>query len=565
MCKNMILVIGLAITVALSSGCSKKRETVSEEDVITLSAQETQQAQTKKNQADENKSDTAKNTQLIYEEMKSSRLIEMPDNNAFFSSQKVFVIPAVGNSQLLVISDFSKYEDITEKWKSVAKKIEKTGEKIAPYIDGSLYKKLNKEELKKLQTIGTKIQLKYYKDISNGKKKTLSKKEDEEFIKESQEAMQSFMLKRFPEYKAASLDFKRLEKQNAELIQVFAHRLNVIRKREQYSISGVVTNERGTAISDVDMTIKITYTSKLYPKGTPDKKFTLKLPNGKFNFRVKPGAGELEMRFTKKGYYPPRMGYSGRIEISHLGNPKLEQQEQQQRTTMALRNKIPPIVFLKRHNIKIVLDKKGSRAKLTSYDGRLTYKTDDSGTVMDFSKPKSKTHKIIREVKNVKEEKLLPKHCVVFTAIPNKAGTFEALFPSAVFKGVPKNIYNNPVIEYRLKINDPDPTAGFWMIDPKKEGKYHQDNRISEAPQSGYVRELVFGSKQEYQMGYFYIKINGKYGKGHIGKSGYYGGYYHESKEAKCYSSFSIQEDGSRFLRTGGRYNLSPRLIYKKP
>ncbi|VAX39942.1 hypothetical protein MNBD_PLANCTO02-739, partial [hydrothermal vent metagenome] len=81
------------------------------------------------------------------------------------------------------------------------------------------------------------------------------------------------------------------------------------------------------------------------------------------------------------------------------------------------------------------------------------------------------------------------------------------------------------------------------------------------APKTGYVKELVFGSKQKYQKGSIYIKINGKYGKCNITEHNisYYGKY------ANCSLRIQMQPDGSRNLEIPDWFAISPYLNYKKP
>ncbi len=311
-----------------------------------------------------------------------------------------------------------------------------------------------------------------------------------------------------------------------------------------YSVSGVIQDEDGNPISGS----KLTITSYERRVEKQNKQVVKILPSGKFEFTLE--EGPVFFTVYKDGHYQNRTRYSY-IKSSNKERSELD--------TKTLKNDLAEYV-IKRHDIRIVLDRIRKKAQLKDYVGRLPYRTDHSGTVMDFSKTESKPYKLLRDVKDVNAIKSLPKHCIIFTASSNKEGLFKS--PSRLSKGIPESIrkeYGYPVIEYRLKINDPDPTAGFWLVDPKKEGKYHQDSRMREAPENGYVRELVFGSKQKYQIGSFYIKINGKYGKGKIDDNGYY----HSSNEASCRVILKMQKDGSRNLEIRDWFAISPYLNYE--
>ncbi|VAX40220.1 hypothetical protein MNBD_PLANCTO02-3123 [hydrothermal vent metagenome] len=346
---------------------------------------------------------------------------------------------------------------------------------------------------------------------------------------------------------------KSMEERSFELNQILAARVGILLHRTQYSFSGLVVDKENKPIHNTEVVLEVDYTSDYYPEDTPREKFSFKFSDGRFNFRVKSIPHNVGISFKKEGYY------TNEYQMSYLGKGEIKetQKEYDERIGfMALRNNMPPIVFRKRHNITIVLDKKGKVTNLNKFYGRLVRKSDDSGKVFDFSKSQPQ----IRKVKDIKNTKVLPKHCIAFTATPNKAGQFQDIYWDAKFKGVPTD-KNHPVIEYKLIINDPDPTAGFYLIDPKKEGKYHKDQRMREAPKTGYVRELVFGSMQKYQIGSFYIKINGKYGKGKIDDNGYY----HSSNEASCGVKIQMQPDGSRNLEIPDWFVISPYLNYKKP
>ncbi len=403
----------------------------------------------------------------------------------------------------------------------------------------------------------------YKKNTKNGTLQDLSGFLSAEAIEKS---YRPYMVKRFPKYKAISLEYIRLYKLTMVISKASMYRENEIYIQAERSISGVVVDDQGKPLSDVEMTIVFKYSPRFFkssvPKGkgkysnSPTKYVTRILPNGKFNFRIKTMGASVGFRFRKEGYYPPEesLGMKGLGSYTSRKGRELRKEFEQQIATMVRQNKNPSECVIKRHNVIIRLDKKGGRTNLNKYYRRLVYKPNGSGKVIDFSKPKPQ----IQKVKDIKNTKVLPKSCVVFTAKPNKADQFQDIYWDAKFKGVPTD-NNHPVIEYRLIINDPDPTAGFYLVDPKKEGKYHKNRRMREAPENGYVRELVFGSKQKYQVGSFYIKINGKYGKGKIDDNGYY----HSSNKASCGVLVRMQPDGSRNLEIPRWFIVSPYLNYE--
>ncbi|VAW18509.1 hypothetical protein MNBD_BACTEROID05-951, partial [hydrothermal vent metagenome] len=426
-----INVVVLLAILCLLAGCSKDPKPEVKKEV-TANVQNSDQSQTKEVGDDKKHSGAVVGNDPAYLKMKAAPLLNIPG--------KLPLIPSP--------PDTSQYGDYFKELGS-SPELEKVADKLTPCWDGSLLKKLPKDEIKKLFELQRSISLKYYYEGIKGKKKSYleERKEDQAMGKELEAARNAAILKQFPEYKAIFKQYKLLQEQriirNQELDKVSIHRGVLLLKRKQLSINGVITDESGELLSDVEMIVHISYDQKNSDvkeisdlvKGISDKIFTVNIPDGKINFRIKPQCGKIKLGFKKKGYYPPLEGI---IDISYPLNGA-ERDENNRVRELALRNKIPPIVFLKRDNIKIVLDKKDSRAKLTPYndDGLLTYKTDGSGTVMDFSKPKSKLEKVMRKVKNVKETKLLPKHCIVFTAIPNKAGAFPRIYWDAKFKGAP--------------------------------------------------------------------------------------------------------------------------------
>ncbi|VAX40215.1 hypothetical protein MNBD_PLANCTO02-2711, partial [hydrothermal vent metagenome] len=196
---------------------------------------------------------------------------------------------------------------------------------------------------------------------------------------------------------------------------------------------------------------------------------------------------------------------------------------------------------------------------LKEYDIDLTSHVDGSGTVMTLKDRRDGV-----KVKKLSETKKLPKTCIIFTAKPNSKGIFPT---GSGFYNTCKQLPDYPAndtynAEFKLTINDPDPTAGFYLVDPLKKGKYHCDQRMRTAPETGYVRELVFGPDHEYQQGSFYVKLGGRYGKVRMPTADYI---HFSKKEARCDLTIRMQMDGSRNLEMLNWFSIPPRLMCKPP
>ena len=249
------------------------------------------------------------------------------------------------------------------------------------------------------------------------------------------------------------------------------------------------------------------------------KEGTFRFVEGPFHVRIKRASG-VHLIFEMKDFYTEKRWFS-------VG----EHEEYVTRTDKG--NKF------KKHGIKIELDKKGKLTTLWRYSGWLEIKASGATTVFDFSRPYS-SDRYLRKCKsgelNIKE-------------LPSSVLGMEVVKEGEKIPFV-KMHKKNQFVDYLKTL----PTAvtlvagenaGFLPFEPKAGRRPMRQMKM--APIKGYQRQWKLSAKDLLRNPYFYVKVDGKYGKAVIGGVKLSD----DQKAVSLYLDIFLQPDKSNYLEDG--------------
>lgn len=329
-----------------------------------------------------------------------------------------------------------------------------------------------------------------------------------------------------------------IRKRKNELFVIFMKKVDRALERN-FDLSGKIVDEDGLAINGARMSYSFTSVRGWETK-TIFKKKGEEIVNGNFHISGGPsrsaGAG-----FFKEGYYDAWFRFSG---------PSVNSLEHDILSGNPLMHEIVRVV-----NLKLVMIKKGRRTNLQRSVVELTFNADGSGDILDYKLLRSR-RKNTQKVSDLLADapKVMPASIYIFVKRDLKDKPF--LFKSFNHKGVlgPDGVWRMPP-EVRLVMGDVE--GGFIPFDHDPDlyqvpgGRKLGDRvglQMRLAPEDGYQREWVLTPEILKDPPYFYCKLNGKYGRGHI----------REIKMSDTNEAVTLtveiltQSDKSRNLETGG-------------
>lgn len=292
----------------------------------------------------------------------------------------------------------------------------------------------------------------------------------------------------------------------------------------RFILEGSISDSEGRPLDGVTMKIEAGSMDVSQQYMTSSKDWTQTVDK---NFKLDlDGYCGISLSFSKDGYYQTK-----RYDFS-------TETDECQAKIMAGEKAI-----VSNKDLSIVMYKIDSLASLTTYNAILVFATDGSGAILDLGKAPSQA---LIKTANVKVgKKDIPDGVYIISEI-NSGGiaseereTYEA-----------KSIFTYPK---KITIITADEDGGFIKFDPKEGVPVNV--QMNEAPQEGYKREIVVTSDDLLKqveatfpndLGNFYFKINGKYGKGSYGLG-------EVSKDGKSVTlgvGFRLQTDGTRNLET---------------
>ena len=257
-----------------------------------------------------------------------------------------------------------------------------------------------------------------------------------------------------------------------------------------FDLSGVVVDQDGAAVRDVDMYVHRTWMSMTLESESDSRVVRV---NGAFHVRL-PNCAVATLRFEDPRYYPDRR------EFTQPGTHS---------------------------NLRIVLQKLGKRTQPANYRCFLRFSIDNSGTVLDFAMQpaRSVNHRtrpdVTRSVSDLSNPDLLPKSAMYMLSDLTPDGRLDTM----EYRKAPPSTGHPPVpYPKRLVLVNTDPQGGFIRFTPQPDRR--TEYQMFKAPATGYEPRLVLGTAdlgRPTHAGqghtWFYFKIAGKYGRGNIGSA----------------------------------------------
>lgn len=299
------------------------------------------------------------------------------------------------------------------------------------------------------------------------------------------------------------------------------------------TLSGTVVDDSGNPLQGVRLRYWTT-TAALDWTQMGGSGSTTEVIDGTFTTDVD-NASDITLEFSKAGYFPARLGFSTREDLS----PEEE-------TSFFDPGPIQP-PHLVREGLQVVLYEVGEVADLVQSYAGLTHRGDGSGVVLSgFGAPQSRG----RDVSDVNNSALLAPDSIRMVAATNAQGEISVVQITNQVTGVS---WGYPE-RFRLIMNDPE--GGFVVFTPSPGVPVAV--QMGTAPENGYTQEIEFTAEQMANVGegyrmvedvvWFFLKSHGKFGKGNIGIAD--GRIWSGHSRALVDTSLWVQPDGSRHVQT---------------
>lgn len=319
-----------------------------------------------------------------------------------------------------------------------------------------------------------------------------------------------------------------------ELLTNIAMARTVQAARATFRLGGIVVDGDGQRLSDVEIDVRKESRNMFGWGNERNEMFsgTIRVA-GSFALRIE-DATEVSLTFRKLGYYPVREDFAVSLP-GRCDSPEI------------LANKKLPPKTIERQNLRIVMEKQGKLTLLRSGGGTLAFRHDGNGDVLEMGVDAG-GHWFMRGTRrtdiSIRPPKHLPEKCVYIVPKSDDKGRIvltklsalqarrakEANRGGAKLLGViPDDESQYVYVPTELRLVVSDPQGGFVRHEFKPGHEIRPDRPwtrdMKEAPQEGYVRELLLNSEtikklfadpDEPQPVYFYIKAFGKYGKGQL-------------------------------------------------
>ena len=317
---------------------------------------------------------------------------------------------------------------------------------------------------------------------------------------------------------------KELENRLAFLVEGVATARWMRAQRADFRIAGVVVDDQGKPLSDVDVDVSKSW-GYMFGWGCEwNERFAGNVRVSRvFNLRVG-DARDVSLVFHKPGYHIARQSFRA-PEPPNLLAPEI------------LANKKTPLAFVEKRDLRVVLDKQGTLTQLTRCCGGVGYSAGGAAELMELDWREAASAQSMRDVyvkdvtvADVRRVESLPEHCVYVVPKTNSNGrialtvAYTAPRPQSAHAGeLPSESQRRVYAPVELRLVVTDPKGGFIPYEPKP-GREYRD--MKEAPRDGYQREFVLDSNAVKKLFantiqanpfFFYFKAYGKYGKGQLG------------------------------------------------
>jgi len=254
-----------------------------------------------------------------------------------------------------------------------------------------------------------------------------------------------------------------------------------------FRLSGVVVDQDGVPVRDVDMYVKRTWIRNLGLKSESDSRVVR--VSGPFDVTVR-NCSQATLGFEDVRYYLDDYTFNQPGTHSHL---------------------------------RIVLQKRGTRTRPANYRCFLRFSIDNSGNAVDFALQPQRPFDyetrtdVTRSVSDSSNPSLLPRLGMYMLSDLTADGRLATVdWPRTPHPPVP--------YPKRLVLMCTDPEGGFIRFTPQPDRRI--EHQMFKAPSNGYEPKLVLEtndlgrpSSSHRSTTWFYFKVAGKYGRGNIGSA----------------------------------------------
>lgn len=277
-------------------------------------------------------------------------------------------------------------------------------------------------------------------------------------------------------------------------------------QEKYFDISGQVVDEDGQLLDNVRQVYSFSSHRGWDEKTITDKQ--TRLISGNFHVIGGP-AQRVGMTFRKQGYYSESLTVS---------NPDAAASFNDQ----VLRGRQTEPEKIERKNVTITMFKQGPLVHMRSTPARLEYRTDRSGTVLDFKLPDLRVN--IRKVEDVETLTVNEQYPVMFICVEHQEDV--TTLPAKIF-----TIYHIAkesdvaIMPHEMSLQTTDLKGGFIpvVLDPDLLLQLRGVKLLErvailmrEAPENGYRSRWILTPQMLEQPVFFYFKLDGKYGRGWI-------------------------------------------------